>query len=66
MLLRGLALVTQLGFTVAAGAAVGGLAGYGLDRWLSTRPAFVIAGVLLGLAGGLLSAYRMVMGFIRE
>ncbi len=63
-LFRAFALVSQLGFTVAAGLAVGMLAGLGLGRWLGGRPGFMIGGVLLGLAGGLLAAYRLLMGFL--
>jgi len=64
--LRAFAIVSQLGLTVAAGAVAGALAGYGLDGWLGTSPAFVIVGLLVGIAGGAMAAYRTVMEFLRE
>lgn len=63
-LLRALVLVGQIGFVVVAGLAVGLAAGWGLDRRLGTQPGLTIAGMLLGLAGGVLSAYRFVMGLL--
>ncbi len=54
-------LVGQLGLTVVAGGLLGALAGYGLDRWIGTRPVFLICGLLVGLAGGAVGAYRLVM-----
>ena len=60
-----IALVGQLGFTVAGGVAAGLAAGWALDRWVGTRAAFKIAGLLVGLAGGGLAAYRLLTGFMR-
>jgi ATP synthase protein I len=60
------ALLGQVGLTVAAGLAVGMLAGWGLDRWLGTRPAFLIAGMVLGLGGGAVSAGRLLLGYLRK
>ena len=65
-LVRALALVGQLGFTVAAGVAVGTAAGWALDNWLGTRIVFKIAGMFVGLAGGALAAYRLLMDFMRD
>ena len=65
-LLRALALVGQLGFTVAGGAAAGVAAGWALDRWAGTRAVFKIVGILVGLAGGTLAAYRLLTGFMRD
>ncbi len=55
--LRALALATQLGTAVAAslGLAMGG--GYLLDRWLGTRPVFLLIGIVVGL---LASAYTVM------
>lgn len=45
---------------LVAGIAVGGFLGYYADSWLDTRPAFIIAGILLGMAGGIMNIYRAV------
>ena len=63
---RGLALVGQLGFTVAGGIAAGLGGGWALDNWIGTRAVFKIAGMLLGLAGGTLGAYRLLSEFARD
>ena len=65
-ILRAFALAGQLGFTLAGGGILGAFVGHALDRWLGTRPALLIAGLLLGFAGGAAGAYRAVRGFLRE
>ena len=65
-LLRALALVGQLGFTIAGGVAAGVAAGWALDNWIGTRVGFKIAGMFVGLAGGGLAAYRLLMDFMRD
>lgn len=46
----------QFGFTVA----LLSLGGYALDRWAGTLPLFLLVGVALGFAGGLISLLRHV------
>jgi ATP synthase protein I len=55
--LRAVAVATQLGTAVAASLllAIGG--GYLLDRWLNTRPAFLLVGIVVGLIA---SAYTVM------
>ncbi len=55
----GLGAVLSLGFTQAAGAAVGVLAGYWLDRRLQTQPVFTILLLLFGVAAGF---FNLVFG----
>lgn len=43
-----------------AGVACGLGIGYGLDRWLGTRPAFTAVFLIFGCAGGLLNAVRFL------
>lgn len=40
--------------------------GRNLDRWLGSEPAFLIVGVLLGLAVGIFSIVKMIKPFIGE
>ena len=47
---------------LVAALAVGGFIGYGLDRWLGTRPWFMIALLFLGFGAGFLNIYRAQMG----
>ncbi len=65
-ILRAFGLVGQLGLTVVAGGLLGALAGHGLDRWLGTAPAFLIGGLLFGLAGGAVGAYRLIVRYLGE
>jgi F0F1-type ATP synthase assembly protein I len=55
-----LALVTGLGLTMVAALGLCGVAGYFADRWLSTQPVLLIAGILLGVVVGALQAYRLI------
>ena len=48
----------QVGVELLAGILGGLLLGYGLDRWLDTRPLFIVVFFLLGAAAGTLNAYR--------
>lgn len=40
-----------------SGVVVWGLAGYGLDKWLGTRPVFFVIGALLGNFAGIYLLY---------
>jgi ATP synthase protein I len=35
--------------------------GYGLDKWLHTKPLFTIAFMILGIIGGGVTVYRQIM-----
>ena len=50
----------QAGIEVVAGVAGGVLIGWGLDRWLETKPLFLIVFFLLGSAAGVLNAWRFL------
>lgn len=58
--MSGKALAVRSGTELIAGIAVGGFLGYHLDEWLGTRPAFIISGIFLGMAGGVMNIYRAV------
>ncbi len=55
-----LALGLRVGVELASALAVAVAIGYGLDRWLHTRPLFLAAFVLLGGAAGMLNVWRLV------
>lgn len=59
--LSALALVTQLGVIMFACVLLGLLGGSYLDEKLGTGPVLMIALVLVGVAGGMVAVYRMVM-----
>ena len=59
--LSALALVGQLGLVVVAPVVLGALAGAWLDARAGTGGVFVIGLLLLGLGGGLVGAWRIVM-----
>jgi F0F1-type ATP synthase assembly protein I len=48
----------QVGIELLAGLIGGVLLGYGLDRWLGTRPLFMIVFFFLGAAAGMMNAWR--------
>ncbi len=52
----------RVGIDLVASLAVGIGIGYGLDRWLGTRPWLMILFTVLGMAAGVLSVYRTVRG----
>lgn len=66
LILKAFGLVGQLGLTVVAGGLLGALAGHGLDRWLGTAPGFLIGGLLFGLAGGAVGAYKLIVQYLGE
>ena len=57
-----LGLAMRTGVELVAGVVVGGLVGYGLDRWLDTSPWLLILCFMLGAAAGMLNAYRAISG----
>lgn len=64
--LRAIAVAAQLGTSIAAslGLAMGG--GYLLDRWLGTRPVFLILGILVGLGAAYYTLRDMSQQFGRN
>lgn len=60
-LLEDLALVTQLGLTMAGSIVFCFFLGYYLDKWLHTKGLFITIFILLGIAGGGYTAYRQII-----
>ena len=57
---QGISMAARIGVELAVTIVVGALLGYGLDRWLSTRPWLMLAGLLLGTIAGFRNLYRMI------
>ena len=55
------ALVTQLGLTMAGSILFCFAIGYYLDKWLNTKGLFIAIFILLGIAGGGYTVYRQIM-----
>jgi len=55
------ALVTQLGLTMAGSILFCFAIGYYLDKWLHTKGLFITVFILLGIAGGGYTVYRQIM-----
>jgi len=58
----GLGLGLRIGVEMVAGLGVGIAIGWGLDRWLGTKPWLMVAFFFLGAAAGILNAYRASQG----
>ena len=56
-----MALVTQVGLTMAGSILFCFFIGYYLDKWLNTKVIFIIIFILLGIAGGGYTVYRQIM-----
>ena len=61
-----LALLTQLGFTLALPIVLGALLGNYLDEKLGTNVLFLIVFILLGVAAGIIGAYHLVQTVTRR
>ena len=55
---RGVAAAMQMGVELLAGALVGGVSGFYLDKWLGTSPFLFILCFFLGCAGGFMTLQR--------
>ena len=58
----GLGLASRIGTELVVTLVMGIAIGYGIDRWLDTRPWFLIGFTLLGGAAGLWNVFRLAMG----
>jgi len=56
-----IALVTQVGLTMAGSILFCFAIGYYLDKWFHTKGLFITVFILLGIAGGGYTVYRQIM-----
>lgn len=56
-----LALVSQLGLTMAGSIVLCFAIGFFLDMWLGTRGVFITIFIILGIVGGGITVYRQIM-----
>lgn len=56
---QGMGVAFRIGTELIVATLLGSLMGFALDKWLGTRPWFMLAGVLLGGAAGCLNAYNL-------
>ncbi len=59
-LFSSMGLVTGLGLSAVGSILVGVLGGLFLDRTLHTSPLFLLIGIFLGIAAGVLGIYKML------
>lgn len=59
----GMGLAYRIATELVAAVGIGGLIGYGIDRWLETRPWCMIVFTLLGFAAGMLNIFRITRGY---
>ena len=62
--LRAAALVSQLGIVVAVPIAAGTMLGVAVDDRMGETGLFVVVGILLGVAAGMVSAYRILKPYL--
>jgi len=55
-----LALVSQVGLTMAGSIVFCFMIGYFLDKWLNTRGILLVIFILLGIVGGAITVYRQI------
>ncbi|GEM_PF-1806540 len=56
----------RYGVDLLSGVAVGFVAGFYLDRWLETKPIFMLIGIILGMGAGFLNVFRANQRYIAE
>jgi ATP synthase protein I len=59
---QGLAFAMRIGVEIVSALAVGVAIGYFLDRWLGTKPWFLLLFFVLGAAAGFMNVFRVVGG----
>ena len=57
---QGIGLALRLAAELVAGLVAGLAIGWGLDRWLQTRPIFIVVFVILGFAAGIINVMRIM------
>ena len=64
--LEAVAMVPQLGLTIAIPIVLGAMGGHWLDEKLGTGMIFSLILLLLGIAGGIASAYKLILAITKK
>ena len=58
--------LTVFGWYFATCLLLGALGGWALDRWVGSKPLFILLGIVLGTVIGFYGMYRMLKPLMRE
>ena len=64
--MMGLSLVIQLGLMMSVGVYLGYRGGLWLDQIMGTSLTFTLLGTLLGVGGGFVSVYKLLIGVMQR
>ena len=64
--IKDLALVSQLGLTMAGSIVFCLFVGLYIDRWLGTKGIFLILFIFLGILGGAVAVYRQIQEVLKK
>ncbi|TDP91746.1 putative F0F1-ATPase subunit (Ca2+/Mg2+ transporter) [Halanaerobium saccharolyticum] len=60
-IMRGLSLLTEVGLMIVVSGAIGFGAGYLIDSFLNFELLFKLSGLIVGLAAGFYSVYKLIL-----
>ena len=59
---QGVSIGMRIGIELLVAVLAGGAIGYFIDRWLNTKPVFLLAFLVLGFTAGVLDVLRVIKG----
>ena len=65
-IIQALSLVTYLGLLMVISIGIGYFLGSKMDELLTTEPVFMIAGLLIGVASGFYTVYKVIKGALGD
>ena len=64
--LRNMGALSAVGLSIVVAVVIGTAAGYGLDRWLGTKPWGFLVGFLVGVIAGMRTVFKTVAAVSRN